>query len=264
MAFEQRSNIAFAGGAKITGLPAGTATGEPVTFEQLAAQIEGLAWKDNVRVSTQGNLNLAAPGATIDGIAMVTNDRFIARSQTVATECGLYLWNGAATPATRSADASTFDELESAVVTIDEGTNAGATYRQTAVNGVIGTNNVVWAAFGTGSSAASETVSGIAELATQGETDTGTDDLRIVTPLKLATYSGRKRKTVPTAFGDGSATQYDFTHNFGMRDVVVSIYRNSTPWDSIGCDISRPDTNTVRANFAQAPTSNQFSVVVIG
>lgn len=35
--------------------------------------------------------------------------------------------------------------------------------------------------------AASETVSGIAELATQTETNTGTDDLRIVTPLKLQT-----------------------------------------------------------------------------
>lgn len=34
---------------------------------------------------------------------------------------------------------------------------------------------------------ASETVKGIAELATQVETDTGTDDLRIVTPLKLQT-----------------------------------------------------------------------------
>lgn len=39
-----------------------------------------------------------------------------------------------------------------------------------------------------GVSAASETVSGIAELATQAETDGGTDDQRIVTALKLATY----------------------------------------------------------------------------
>lgn len=34
--------------------------------------------------------------------------------------------------------------------------------------------------------AASETVSGIAEIATQAETTTGTDDLRIVSPLKLS------------------------------------------------------------------------------
>lgn len=263
MAFEQRSNIAFAGGAKITGLPAGTATGEPATFEQLNAAIQGLAPKDNVRVSTQSNINLAAPGATIDGITMATNDRFVARVQTATTEIGIYIWNGAATPATRSADADTFDKMESAVFTVDEGTSAGVTYRQTAVNGVIGTNSFAFVNL-TAVSAASETTSGIAELATQAETDAGSDDLRIVTPLKLATYSGRKRKTAPTAFGDGSATQFDFTHNFGMRDVLASIYRNSTPWDNIGCDISRPDTNTVRANFAQAPTINQFAIVVIG
>jgi hypothetical protein len=35
---------------------------------------------------------------------------------------------------------------------------------------------------------ASETVKGIAELATQAEINAGTDDLRIVTPLKLVTY----------------------------------------------------------------------------
>ena len=44
---------------------------------------------------------------------------------------------------------------------------------------------VKWAAGG--GAAASETVAGIAELATQTETNTGTDDARIVTPLKLHT-----------------------------------------------------------------------------
>jgi hypothetical protein len=263
MATDQRSNLAFAGGAKITGLPASSAAGEPVVHEQLLAAVEGNAWKDNARVSTVGNLNLSSPGATVDGIAMAVNDRVLVRSQTAQTENGIYLWNGAAVAMTRALDASTFDELESAVVGVDEGTSAGATFRQTAVNGVLGTNNVVWASFGTAAPAASETTPGIAELATQAETDTGTDDLRIVTPLKLASWSGRKRKTVPTAFGDGSATQYDFTHNFSTRDVLVQVYRNATPWDNINCDVSRPDVNTVRLNFVQAPTSNQFSIVVI-
>jgi hypothetical protein len=38
--------------------------------------------------------------------------------------------------------------------------------------------------------AASETAAGIAEIATQTETDAGTDDTRIVTPKKLAAFSG--------------------------------------------------------------------------
>jgi len=45
-----------------------------------------------------------------------------------------------------------------------------------------GAGALSWAA---AADAASETVSGIAELATQTETDTGTDDARIITPLKL-------------------------------------------------------------------------------
>jgi hypothetical protein len=54
-----------------------------------------------------------------------------------------------------------------------------------------------WAAGGGGGGGggsvpdASETVKGIAELATQAETDAGVDDFRIVTPKKLANWSGR-------------------------------------------------------------------------
>lgn len=43
--------------------------------------------------------------------------------------------------------------------------------------------------------AASETVAGVLELATQAETNTGTDDLRAVTPLKLTTWYGTKTST---------------------------------------------------------------------
>lgn len=254
------NNLDFNNAAKIQNLPAGSATGEPVTYEQMNSIVEGIAWKDNVRTKTTANINLASPGANIDGIAMSAGERFLAATQTTVPENGIYIWNGAASAATRATDASVFAELESAVVTVDEGTQAGTTWRQTQVNGIIGTNNVVWTAFGTGAGAASETVSGIAEIATQAETDTGTDDLRIVTPLKMTTWSGRVRKNV-TNIGDGAATQYDVTHNFNTKDTVVEVYRNASPWDSILCDVERPDANTTRLRFAVAPTSNQFRVV---
>lgn len=44
-------------------------------------------------------------------------------------------------------------------------------------------------------SPASETVAGVAELATQAETDTGTDDGRIVTPLKLANRTATESRS---------------------------------------------------------------------
>lgn len=256
------SDFDFASGAKITGLPTAVAAGQPVVFEQLAAAIEGIAWKDNARVASQVDITIASPGAAIDGVTMAANDRVLLRAQSSAIQCGLYIWVGAAVPMTRALDASTFAELESAVVTVDEGTSAGVTYRQTQVNGVIDTNNVIWSTFGTSAPSASETVAGVAELATQAETDTGTDDLRAVTPLKLATHAGRKRK-LSGLIGDGSATQFDITHNFNTRDVHVEIYRNSGLFDTVLCDVGRNSVNIVRLNFTAAPTASQFAYVII-
>ena len=249
--------------SKITNLPAATADGDAVRFSQLNAAIEGLSWKDSCRVATQANLNLASPGATIDGVTMASSDRVLVRAQTAGAESGIYIWNGASTAMTRSLDASTFDELEQAVTSVEEGTSVGTTYRQTAVNGTLGSTTVTWAVFGTSAPAASETTSGTAELATQAEVDAGTDDLRIVTPLKLKTWSSAPKRYA-ASFGDGSATSYTITHNLASRDLTVAIYRNSGSYDEIECDVEHTTTNTVTLVFATAPTSNQFRVVVLG
>lgn len=258
----QLSDLDFNNVARILNLLDPTLAQHPATKAYVDSLVEGLAWKDSVRVSTQSNLSIASPGATIDGITMATNDRVLVRSQTTQTENGIYIWNGAATALTRSADANTFAELEQAVTSVEEGTSISS-FRQTAINGVIGTNNVTWASFATTAPAASETTSGIAELATQAETDTGTDDLRIVTPLKLATYSGLVRKR-SFDIGDGSATQYTVTHNLGTRDAHVTVYRNSGAYDEVGCDLEHTTTTTCIVRFAAAPSSNQFRVVVLG
>ncbi|GJD41315.1 hypothetical protein [Methylobacterium bullatum] len=253
----------FGGVARILNLPNAVGDQEPATLAQLKAQIEGLAWKDSVRVSTQGNISIASPGATIDGITMSANDRVLVRAQTTGSENGIYIWNGSATALTRSLDANTSDELEGAVVTVEEGTSAGATYRQTSVNFTIGSGAVAWTSFGTAAGAATEATAGIAEIATQAETDGGTDDQRIVTPAKLAAWSGRVRK-FPQAIGDGSATQIDVTHNLNTRDVVVEVFYASGAYATVICDVSRPTVNSVRLNFAAAPAANALRVVVTG
>lgn len=257
-----RADLVSDGVSKLKNFPAATANGELVVYEQLNAAIEGVAWKDSCRVATQSNLNLSSPGASIDGISMATGDRVLVRAQTTASENGIYLWNGAAVAMTRASDSSTSDELEQAVTTVEEGTSAGTTYRQTTVNFTLGSGSVTWTTFGSSAGAASETSAGIAELATQAETDTGTDDARIVTPLKLNTWPGRKRK-LSQAIGDGSATQYDITHNFGTRDVNVQLRQTTSPYAVVYAEIQMLDTNTVRLLFNTAPTSNQFTVVVM-
>ena len=257
------SDLDFNNASRILNLPNPAGAQEPATKSYVDTAVEGLAWKDSARVATTANLNLAAPGATIDGVTMTANDRVLVKNQTTANQNGIYIWNGASTPATRSSDADTFPELEQAIITVEEGTSAGATFRQTAVNGTLGTTSITWTNFGTAAPAATETTAGIAELATQGETDTGTDDTRMVTPLKLANWSGRQRKFTQN-IGDNAATSFNVDHNFGTRDVQVEVYRNSGNYDTILCDVNRTTTNRVNLVFAAAPASNAFTVVIIG
>lgn len=248
--------------SKVVNLPSPSASGDAASKAYVDSLVEGLAWKDSCRVATQSNLDLASPGSSIDGISMVAGDRVLVRAQTTASQNGIYVWNGASTALTRALDANTFAELEQAVTSIEEGTSASTTYRQDQINGTVDSSNVNWVSFGTAAPAASETTAGIAEIATQAEMDAGTDDARIVTPAKLANWSGRLRK-VSTSIGDGSATSYTVTHNLNTRDVAVQIYNAST-YDEITTDVTRTTVNAVTVVFATAPASNAYRVVVVG
>lgn len=258
---QQLSDLDFASVARIQNLPAAEAAGQPVTFEQLNAAVDNQAWKDNVRVRAQANVNIASPGAAVDGINLAVGEAFLAPNQTDPNENGIYVFNGAAVPATRRADADTFEKLESAIVTVDEGTDEGTSWRQTQVNGAIGANAIVWVAYGNAAPMASEATPGLVERATQAEVDAGADDERYVTAAKLKASPWAARRYAAN-IGDGSATQYDVTHNLNSRDVAIAVYRNSSPWDDVGVDIERPDANTARIRFAVAPAANAFRVVV--
>lgn len=249
--------------SKVINLPSPTAAGDAANKAYVDSAIEGLAWKDSCRVATQSNISLSSPGATIDGVTMVSQDRVLVRNQSTQSQNGIYVWNGSAVAMTRALDASTFAELEQAITTVEEGTDAGATFRQTQVNGTIDSSNVIWTAFGTSAPAASETTAGVAEIATQAEVDAGTDDARIVTPAKLANWSGRLRKYA-TNIGDGSATSYTITHNLNTRDVLIRVFPNSGDYDDVEVDVRRPSTTTATLVFATAPAANAYRVVVLG
>lgn len=255
------TDLDFGGIARVTNLPAPTAATDAATKGYVDTAIEGLAWKDNVRVATQANISIASPGATIDGVTMAANDRVLVRAQTAQTENGIYIWNGAATPLTRSLDASTFDELENAVTTVDEGTSAGATFRQTAVNGTLGTNNVVWGSFGTAAPAASETAAGIIEIATQAEVDAGTADNLAITPLKLANWNQRPRRFTQT-FGDGTATSFTLTHNFNTQDVHVIVRQAGGTFDEVIAEVEMTSVNSVTIKTNTAPAANSLRALI--
>lgn len=257
------SDLDFNSVARVVNLPDPVSAQQAATKAYVDSAVEGLAWKDAVRVSTTANLNLASPGATVDGVSMTAGDRVLVIAQTAASENGIYVWNGAAVAMTRAFDANTAAELEQAIATVEEGTNAGASYRQTSLNFTLGSGAVAWTAFGTGATAASAATAGIAALATQADVDAGSVTNKIVTPATLAGWSGRLRKVVQT-IGDGSATQFTVTHNLNSLAVQVEVYRNSGNADTVVCDVERTGANTVRLTYASAPSVSQFLCVVIG
>jgi hypothetical protein len=252
----------FNSSSRILNLPDPTLAQHPATKAYVDSAIEGTAWKDSVRVATQANLNLAAPGATIDGVTMAANDRVLVKANTAPAENGIYVWNGAATPMTRAADASTAAELEQAITTVEEGTSASASYRQTSINFTLDSGAVAWTSFGTAAGAASDSTAGIVASATQAEVDAGTIHNKFVAPDTLATYAGRKLKATGTV-GDAAATQFTITHNFNTRNVQVEVFRNSGNFDTVICDVERTSVNAVRLTFATAPALNAFAYVIL-
>jgi len=255
------SNLDFVNAAKIVNLPDPSAAQDAATKAYVDSAVEGLAWKDSCRVSAQVNVTVASPGATIDGVTMAVNDRFLLPAQTAPAENGIYVWNGAAVAATRALDANTAAELEQAVTTVEEGTSAGASFRQTAVNFALGSGAVAWTAFGTAASNASTVTIGISRFGTQAEVDAGSLTNVGVAPSTLAAWSARPKRFA-SSFGDGSATQYDIAHNLNTVDCHVEIVRVSdgvTVW----CDVTRTTVNNVRLNFAVAPSTNQYRCVVV-
>jgi len=105
---------------------------------------------------------------------------------------------------------------------------------------------------------ATESRTGIAELATQAETNTGTDDARIVTPLKLktnlATYKYAANVSVTTAGA------YTVTHNLGTTDVIVKVADSNG--DTILCDVTATSASVVTLGFSGTPISGTYRVIV--
>lgn len=102
--------------------------------------------------------------------------------------------------------------------------------------------------------AASESASGVAELATQAETDTGTDNARIVTPLKHATYVYTNR-VVSSLGAAGTLGRMRSLNSDGKL-----YHDNGTTWDDLtgasgGASTSLANLASVAINTSLLPAT---------
>jgi hypothetical protein len=51
----------------------------------------------------------------------------------------------------------------------------------------------------------------------------------------------------------GSATSWAITHNFGTQNVMVQVYSNTSPFDTVNVTVERTDVNTVTIKTAKNP-----------
>ena len=126
-AFEGASAITVAAGGQISWATAPTSDSQLANKAYVDSVANGLSWKDAARVATTGNIDLAAPGAAIDGVNLSSKDRVLVWKQTNASQNGVYEFNGAAAAMTRVDDMDTGAEFLSAALFI----SAGATWGDT-------------------------------------------------------------------------------------------------------------------------------------
>lgn len=128
-------------GITITG--AAVANSDAVRKDYVDNLLQGIKWKNSVRVATVVAGTLAssfANGSGVDGVTLVTGDRILIKDQVTQAENGFYIVNATGSP-TRALDADTWTELPAASVMVEIGTQNADTSWVCAVDqgGTIGT-----------------------------------------------------------------------------------------------------------------------------
>jgi len=281
---------------KITGLDTPTADADAANKGYVDGVAQGLDIKASCRVATTVAGTLAtsfANGQTVDGIVLVTGNRILIKNQVTGSTNGIYTVNASGAP-TRSTDADTSAEVTNGMFTfIEEGTVNGSTsWVLTTPNPItLGTTALTFTQFsGAGTYTASDGVLLTGQNFTFApESGKGLQTGAQGAAIKLATTSGLNVATdlavgagngitvltntvaidsavvvskYATSIGDGAATSYTVTHGLNTRDVIVSVYDNTSPWAEVITDVAHTSVNTVTIAFSVAPTSNQYRVVV--
>ncbi len=224
----------------------------------------GMYWKNPVRAASTANINVASPGASIDGVALANGDRVLLKNQTAAAENGPYQFNGSATALTRTLDADTSGELNpGTAVTVTEGTTNADKVFMIISDAVItiGSTAQTWAQFGggqtyTGSNGVQLVGADFRGVAAAGGGLTvGASGFAIDTSVVTRKIAGN--------MGNGTLTVITVTHNLGSTDVQAMV-RDASTGEFVLSDWKPADANSVTFTFGSAPASNSVRFMIQG
>jgi hypothetical protein len=139
-------NLAM-GGNKVTGLGAPTASGDAATKSYVDSVAEGLKPKTAARAATTANITIATDlnsGDVIDGVTLADGDRVLVKDQSTASQNGIYIVGATPARATDFDSTSPIDEINGAMIAVEEGTaNAGKVFVQAgALVATVGTDPI--------------------------------------------------------------------------------------------------------------------------
>jgi hypothetical protein len=251
-------------GQRITGLGDPSGATDAATRQYVDNVARGLTWKAPARAAATGNVTVASPGATMDGVTLVNGDRVLLMNQTTQSQNGIYVWNGAATPLTRPADADTDGELApGTAISVTQGTvNGDRTYviiSDTTIQ--IGTTAMVWAPIGGGTpytasngvALTGQNFAGV--VASGGGLTVGAAGFAIDTSVVARKVSG--------SIGNGSITTVAVTHNLNTKDVLVETRLVATD-ELVITDWVATSTTQVTFTFGTPPASGAIRFTIMG
>jgi hypothetical protein len=277
------ADVSFAG-YKITNVATPVTSTDAANKQYVDDVAQGLHIHAASLAGTTANLNAtysngtSGVGATLtnagaqaafstDGVTPSINARILVKDQTTASQNGIYTLTTVGSGSTnwvltRATDFDTAAEMAGGDFTfIDTGTTLANT-GWVSIDDVttVGTDPVVFVQFsGAGTYLAGDglTLTGNVFAVGAGTgISVGADTVSIDTAVVVRKYAA--------SVGDGTNTTYTVTHNLNTRDVQVTVYNNSAPYDEVVVDVQHTSTTAIAVLFSVAPTSNQYRVVVQG
>lgn len=207
---------------RITSIAQAVADTDAAQWGQIKDLLSGARKTDVRLVNTAASPTLSGLSA-IDGITPVAGDRILVPNAGVSA--GIYV--AASGAWSRALDADQSAEFATQwLVTVAQGTANGDTLWQHATDGTVtlGTTTLSFTKIG---------------------------------PISTAVETGVAANFPATSAGGAWA----WTHGLGTRDILVAIYRNSSPWDEVDCYMERTDANTVTFKPDDAISAGAFRVV---